>query len=263
VPRFAHLGFALAMALSCARGATAESLVRFPSAAPRADGHGPDIRGFLAKPQGAGPFPAVVLLHSCLGLPANRRAIETALSGSGYVALFVDDFASRGLKETCAVDFPEVVADAYGALAYLSRLPFVDPSRIAAVGFSQGADAALAIASGRLASAFALPEGLSFKAAAAFYPPCPNQAEASLTIPTLILIGAADDVTPAADCKRLASRQSGEIKLVIYPNARHGFDDPEFGDGRRLLGMTLAYDHAAAVESKNELGAFLAKQFGR
>ena len=79
--------------------------------------NGRDIRGTLARPKGAGPFAAVILLHSCLGLPSNRRAIESALTAEGYVALFVDDFSTRGLKETCAVDFPEGLADAYGALA--------------------------------------------------------------------------------------------------------------------------------------------------
>ena len=87
-----------------------------------------------------------MLLHTCLGLPANRHSIADALAAWGYAALFVDDFATRGLKETCAVDFNEAVADAYGALAYLSRLQFVDGARIAAVGFSQGGDTALKIA---------------------------------------------------------------------------------------------------------------------
>ena len=42
--------------------ASAEALVKFPSA-------GDPIQGYLTKPKGVGPFPAVVLLHSCLGLP--------------------------------------------------------------------------------------------------------------------------------------------------------------------------------------------------
>ena len=96
------------------------------------------IQGYLTKPKGAGPFPAVVLLHSCLGLPAGRRSMADTFAGWGYVALFVDDFTTRGVRETCAVDFNEALPDAYGALAFLSRLPYVDPARIAAIGFSQG-----------------------------------------------------------------------------------------------------------------------------
>ena len=231
--------------------ASADELVRFASAG------GGKIQGYLTRPKGAGPFPAVVLLHTCLGLPANRRSIDDALATWGYVALFVDDFSTRGLKETCTVDFEPALSDAYGALAFLSRLPFVDKARIGAVGFSQGADTALKIA----AAASSHP---GFEAAAAFYPPCANEADARLAIPTLILVGAADDVTPAADCERLAARQPGSMaKLVVYPGARHGFDNPEFGDGTRVLGMTLAYDRAAAEKSWAELRAFLARRLAR
>jgi dienelactone hydrolase len=237
----------------------AEALVTFDSAAPRGQIGGTAIRGYLAKPKGAGPFPAVILLHSCLGLPSNRRAIEAALAAEGYVALFVDDFSTRGLQETCAVDFPEGLSDAFGALAYLSRLPDVDRSRIAAVGFSQGGDTALKIASFRNASAFAIPDGPGFKAAAAFYPPCSNVEGERLRLPTLILVGAADGVTPAADCERLAKTQPG-VQLVVYPGASHCFDDPAFSGGRSVMGMRLEYDPDAAKRSRRDLAGFLAEK---
>jgi dienelactone hydrolase len=250
------------LALACAAPAAADALVSFPAAAARGQSAS-EIRGYLARPKGAGPFPAVVLLHSCLGLPSNRRAVEAALTAQGYVALFVDDFSTRGLKETCAVDFPEGVSNAYGALAYLARLRDVDPARIAAVGFSQGADTALKIAASRFASAFALPEGLNFRAAAAFYPPCANVEGERLAIPTLILVGSADGVTPAADCERLARNNLGEAKLVVYPDAAHCFDDPAFAGGRSVMGMILKYDPAAAKRSRRDLGAFLAVTLAR
>ena len=260
--------------------ASVEELVKFHSAAPHFDQAGehrgpsgakltpnrPAIQGYLTWPNGKGPFPALVLLHSCLGLPANRRLIANTFASWGYVALFVDDFTTRGIKETCAKDFRVGASDAFGALLYLSRLPSVDPARIAAVGYSQGADAALAIASSRFAAAFAVPDDLKFKAAAAFYPPCENQAAATLEIPTLILVGELDDVTPAADCQRLARKQPenrSDVKLAVYPGARHGFDNPGFADGRRLFGMWLEYDRTAAEQSTAELRDFLAAKLAR
>jgi dienelactone hydrolase len=223
----------------------ADELVRFPSA-----GQGDPIQGYLSKPKGKGPFPAVVLLHTCLGLPAERASIGERIAAWGYVALFVDDLATRGLKETCAVDFPQALADADGALAHLASLPYVDPARIAAVGFSQGGDTALKIATGGAAG---------FKAAAAFYPPCANVAGATLDIPTLILVGAKDEVTPAADCATLARQQApGMAKFVVYPGAAHAFDLPEFGAGTKVMGMLLAYDRGAALRSWTELRSFLA-----
>jgi dienelactone hydrolase len=257
--------------------ASAEELVRFDSAAPRlhrADGPSAGapskgdtpIQGYLTRPSGRGPFPAVVLLHSCLGLPAARRSIAEALAGWGYVALFVDDFATRGLDQTCAEDFPEGLSDAFGALAFLSRLPFVDPKRVAAVGYSQGGDTALQIASSRFVAAFAVPNGAKFKAAAAFYPPCDNLGAAKLAIPTLIQVGEADGVTPAADCERLAKaqpRDGAEAKLVVYPGADHGFDNPEFAGGVLISGMMLRYDRNAAERSTYELRNFLAARLAR
>jgi dienelactone hydrolase len=238
--------------------AAADELVKFASA-----GQADPIQGYLTRPKGKGPFPAVVLLHTCLGLPAERASIGERIAAWGYVALFVDDFATRGLKETCAVDFKQALPDAYGALAYLSRLPDVDPGRIAAVGFSQGGDTALKIAAD-VGAESAGNDGAVFKAAAAFYPPCSNEAGAALDIPTLILVGAKDEVTPAADCAELAKRQApGMAKLVVYPGAAHGFDIPEFGAGTRIMGMLLAYDRNAAQRSWSELRSFLAARLGR
>ena len=247
-----------ALLLSAPAPAAAEDVVTFAAASPiGAPGAATTLRGYLMRPAGEGPFPAVVLLHTCLGLPMNRRAIESELRASGYVALFVDDFSTRGLKDTCAVDFPEGVADAYGALAFLAGKPYVDPARIAAVGYSQGADTALTLASARFAAAYPLRGSLAFKAAAAFYPPCANEAGAAMRIPTLILVGQADEVTPAADCETLARRQTGAVALHVYPGAPHGFDNPEFGAGRLVLGMRLAYDRAAADKARAELRRFL------
>jgi len=248
-----------ALALACAApGSAAERRFEFAAATPRA---GDAIAGYLTEPEGAGPFPAVALLHSCLGLPANRRAIADRLAHWGYAALFVDEFTSRGLTETCAVDFPEAVADAYGALAFLSRRPEVDPTRVAVVGFSQGADAALSIAATPRAGA-----GPRFRAAAAFYPPCANQDGATLRIPTLIIVGDADEVTPAADCERLAAAQPAgrsQLSLVVLPGAAHEFDDPEFAGGQRRLGMALRYDADAAARAASALRAFLAARLKR
>lgn len=249
----------LGVALLSTSAARAEELVKFapvPSGAA-----GPSIQGYLSKPKGKGPFPAVVVLHSCLGPRADRGAMARMLTGWGYVALFVDDFATRGLKDTCAVDFPEGLADAFGGLAFVSTLPDVDTARIAALGYSQGADTALKVA---VAGGAAATSGPRFKAAAAFYPPCQNEAGARLRLPTMILIGAADSVTPAAQCAALVHQQSGgDVRMMVYRGAGHVFDDPQFTGGKRLLGMWLEFDADAAAQSRKALHDFLATELGR
>jgi dienelactone hydrolase len=71
-------------------------------------------------------------------------------------------------------------------------------------------------------------------------------------------------VTPAVDCAALTKRQApGMVKLVVYPGAAHAFDLPEFGAGRQVMGMTLAYDRNAAERAWAELRAFLKAKFAR
>jgi dienelactone hydrolase len=102
------------------------------------------IEGYPSKPDGSGPFPAIVYLHGCDGLSANARSVAAeVITGWGYVSLAVDSFATRGIKGACDQPIPDRQADALGALLYLSKLAFVDPKRIAVLGSSQGGIIAL------------------------------------------------------------------------------------------------------------------------
>src|SRR5689334_13977160 len=57
------------------------------------------IEGYLSKPEGGGPFAAIVYLHGCAGLSENvRKNIARLATGWGYVSLAVDSFAPRGIK---------------------------------------------------------------------------------------------------------------------------------------------------------------------
>ena len=179
----------------------------------------PDIiSGYLSKPDGDGPFPAVIYLHGCAGLSAsNRNRISDLMTGWGYVSLAVDSFTTRGIKEACTTWRAPRIADALGALLYASKLPYVDPKRIAVVGSSQGGIVVMGLASIHSVNIYAIPDDLTFKAAVAFYPLC-SIASAQLAIPTLILIGALDDWTPAVS--RLRRPDTGEWPAIFRPLAR-------------------------------------------
>ena len=194
--------------------ATPLELVEFESASQRLVSGalipGDRIQGTLAKPDGAGPFPAVIGLHGCAGMhDTTRQRLADELVARGYVILLVDSYATRGIDHACTssafATFLRRRPDAYGALLFLARQAFVDPHRVAAVGFSAGAWVTLSVAEPNSFELFVPAGNLRFRAAAAFYPPC-QQAVARPGIPTLIFIGALDDWTPAADCsKRIAS----------------------------------------------------------
>jgi dienelactone hydrolase len=226
---------------------------------------GERIRGDLAKPDGAGPFPAVVGLHGCAGMhEATKQRLADELVSAGYVVLLVDSYATRrGTDQACIstgfATFMRRRPDPYGALVFLARQSFVDPQRVALVGFSAGARVTLDAAEPNSFEQF-VPEGnLRFRAAAAFYPPC-MQAVARPDIPTLIFIGALDDWTPAADCsKRIASwgNDGPPVELVVYPDAHHGFYYTYLQPGRTMFEHWLEYNGSAADDADRRLRQFL------
>jgi dienelactone hydrolase len=225
------------------------------------------VEGYLSKPEGDGPFAAIVYLHGCDGLSKDApKFIAQFMTGLGYVSLAVDSFATRGIKEACTRPMLlDRQGDALGALSHLSKLPFVDPQRIAVLGSSQGGMVALQLASTHQVEIFDAPRDLKFKAAVAYYPLC-GVASEELTVPTLILIGELDDWTPAKVCelwmKRRADR-GAPVKLIVYPGAYHAFNVPAFADGREMLGHWLKYDAKAARSAVQEMQSFLAAQFSR
>ena len=82
---------------------------------------GDRIQGYLAKPEGAGPFPAVIALHGCAGMPdTTKRKLADELVAWGYVILLVDSFATRGIDHACTGGVLDIAgkrrSDAYGAL---------------------------------------------------------------------------------------------------------------------------------------------------
>jgi dienelactone hydrolase len=221
------------------------------------------IDGFLTKPDGPGPFPAIVHLHGCGGLPdevkrgANSLASDR-LAAWGYVTLVVDSFTTRGINNTCSGEFAPRVADAYGALAWLARQPFVDANRIAVLGFSAGGVATMSIAELRDFELYENEGEHAFKAAVALYPFC--WSDNPLKVPTLILTGELDDWSPAAACRATAARRAGgsPVKLIVYPGAYHAFDTPR--PGRRYFGHWLEYNAEAAEAATEETRRFLAAQ---
>jgi dienelactone hydrolase len=234
---------------ACASPPPQESVAVQPAPAARA----PSIPIEVLRPEGAGPFPAVVMLHDCSrlgprssGAPARWASV---LAREGYVVLIPDSFSTRGHPNGVCVDPSpsrfEVgpyrrVADAYEALAYARTL-------LAAVALYPGCGA---------------PFGEWNPPGAGVYKPL---------APLLILVGDKDDWTPAEPCRRLAerSREAGfPVTLKIYPGAHHAFDsaapvrylasrvNPNVHGGR---GATTGGNPEAWADSIREVLAF----FGR
>ena len=197
------------------------------------------LHGTLYRPEGDGPFPAVVAMHDCGGLirrPAMQAQLYSEwanlLVGKGFVVLFPDSFGSRGLGPQCREANRKVharrerVADANAARRWLQTQSYVKADHISLLGWSNGGVAAL-----WTVRPTAAPHdgGADFRSAVAFYPSCRRLRETawSARVPTLILIGSADDWTPATACQQMvagARGRSARAEIVVYPGAYHEFD---------------------------------------
>jgi dienelactone hydrolase len=221
--------------------------VQFPSYDADLTGGSPTIiDGYLFKPAGQGPFPAVVALHGCAGLFAEsgrfqRRDLDWArrLQNLGYVVLFPDSLTPRGIKQVCTrkdiggtIPFRERPRDAYGALTWLQSQPFVRKDHVGLLGWSNGGSTVLSTID---ASSKARPPGFKddFRVAIAFYPGCrtiEKRAGWTTHIPLTILIGEADEWTAASYCTSLAERAchaGAPVEIFTYPEAHHDFDAPD------------------------------------
>jgi dienelactone hydrolase len=209
----------------------------------RAD-NGGKLKAVLFRPEGAGPFPAVIGLHNCTGLnnvsgrlSARYRDWGERLVKHGFIVLFPDSNGSRGLGSQCGANprtlraDRERVADAVAARLWLQQQQWVITDRVSLLGWSSGAISALWAVRARVQVQAEAPAGADFRSAVALYPGCRrlNNAAWSARVPTLILIGRADDQASAATCQQMVAGtrgRSARVAIQVYPGAHHDFDHP-------------------------------------
>jgi dienelactone hydrolase len=242
---FAKSSF-IALLLAC----IATSAFALDVAIPTTDPVTPQIPASVLTPDGAGPFPAIVVMHDCSGLgprssgSPGRWAKE--LVAKGYVVILPDSFTPRGHPGGICTEPPQQrhpgvvpskrAEDAYATLAWLRTRPdLVDATRIGIMGGSHGGASTLATMA--LTKASASP-GTGFISGVALYPACAANYGAwrmdmtgryETAKPLLILIGELDDWTPAVNCRNLAdsAQSAGQpVTLKVYPGAHHSFDSP-------------------------------------
>lgn len=187
------------------------------------------------KPKGEGPFPAVVLVHTCGGIKdAHMRRHATEMLEKNFVVLMQDSFGPRGMQDCGPNNQNGITAvvgvnDAYAALAHLSKYPFVDKNRIYQAGYSWGGFVATLLASSGLAEIFDAPA--RFRATVSNYSPCKFSGRELITKmtdkPVLMLMGEKDTETPSSTCFPWLEelKAAGKpVKWHVYPNATHGWD---------------------------------------
>ena len=211
------------------------------------------LQAYLARPEGEGPFPGVVVIHEVSGLNDNIEDISQRFADEGYVALAVDLFANRN-RAVCMARIiggmlrgsPDRfgVPDLKAALGVLAEQPSVDAQRLGAIGFCMG---------GGFAIAWACTDD-RLRAVAPYYGVNPRPLSAVASSCPVVGSYPEKDFTARSARRLEAELESHGVPhdVKIYAGARHSF----FNDRSR------AYDPAASEDSWRRTLAFFKRHIG-
>ena len=204
--------------------------------------NGSNASGFLARPQGEGPFPAVIVIQEWWGLNDNIKDIAGRFAHEGFAAFAPDLYHGEVTSEPdeaeklmIQTDMPRASQELVKATEYLSQQPYIDGRGIGATGFCMGGGLALTLAT----------DTPLIKAAAPFYGVNPNPIDRLQKIqgPVLAIYAEHDAWASAAVREELQSAmaQFGKrLDVQVYPGTEHAF----FNDTRREV-----YREAAANDA--------------
>ncbi|SFS85699.1 dienelactone hydrolase family protein [Methylobacterium sp. yr668] len=203
---------------------------------PAADGPMPAYR---AVPEGAGPFPIVLVIEEIFGVHDYIKDICRRLAKAGYCAVAPELYARQGDLSTMS-DPKQIIRDVIAktpdaqwigdldaTVAWAASAAKGDPNRLGVMGWCRGGRATWLYAAHRR----------DLKAAVAWYGPVGGErtdiqprtagdVAAEIHAPLLALYGGADTGIPVAAVEeaRDRARAAGKsVELVVYPDAPHGF----------------------------------------
>jgi carboxymethylenebutenolidase len=193
------------------------------------------IQGLLYLPEGAGPHPAIIVIHEWWGLNSWVKEQADHYASQGYVALAIDLYRgqvandmetahelSRGLPQDRAV------RDLVSSMSYLRTRKDVNAQKIGAVGWCMGGGYALLLA-------VAEP---SLAAVAVNYGALITDSASMARIQANLLgnFGGKDPGIPpqsVGDFERAMRKLGKKVNIKIYPDAGHAFENPANEKGFR------------------------------
>lgn len=225
---------------------------------------GMPVATYLARPEGEGPFPAILMAYEFWGMleipggGPHMREVAQRFASAGYVAAVPDYYATRGEQPTMEGGVisggppdDEADRDLCTGVGWLQFLPYVRSGSVGVIGWCGGGRHALFLAA-RCAAV---------GAAATFYgppinrptrtPPSPIDVVPDIHCPMFGAYGEQDHAIPLEAAQRLESELARcvvEHEMHYYP-AGHAF----MNDQRD------SYDPASAADAWQKVLAF----FGR
>ena len=206
--------------------------------------------GYLARPKGGGPYPAVLIIHENRGLLEHFKDVARRLARNGHVGFAVDllsheggtaKFSDLAQAATALAQTPQErhVETMNAAVRHLQGLPYVRRDRIGSMGFCFGGGMVW-----RLATA-----NPDLRAAVPFYGANPPIADvAKIKAAVLAIYGELDSRVNAGIPEIRGAMQNARIvhDIVIYPGAEHGFFNDTSADRYNDTAARAAWDRTLA-----------------
>lgn len=193
-------------------------------------GNGDLVPGYLARPEGEGPFPGIVVIQEWWGLNDHIKDVTRRVAAEGFVAISPDlyrgqvaDEPDDARKLAMELDRPHAIKDIQGAVNYLIAQPFVVPKLAGVMGFCMGGGLSLMMSH----------QGENVGATVVFYgggAPLTDEQAAHVKAPLLGIYGEEDQGIPLETIRTnesLLKAHSKPCEFIVYPGAPHAFFNDE------------------------------------
>jgi carboxymethylenebutenolidase len=187
--------------------------------------NGSTTPGYLARPEGDGPFPGVIVIQEWWGLNDNIKDIAERFAREGFAAFAPDLYHGEvvsepdaAMKKMMALDIPRASHELVKAAEHLNSQPFIKSDGLGAVGFCMGGGLALTLAT----------DTPLIRTVAPFYGsnPEPIDKVQNLQGPAFIVYAEHDDFfgPPVQNKLRQAlTEHNKQFEIKVYPGTHHGF----------------------------------------
>ncbi|HVA26150.1 MAG TPA: dienelactone hydrolase family protein [Chloroflexota bacterium] len=191
---------------------------------------------FVAKPEGAGPHPGLVVIQEAFGVNDHIKDVTQRFAGQGYFAVAPDLFhrfeqrtvpytdMQTAIGSIMKLNDDMVMNDVNAAIGYVKSQAGV--GTIGIIGYCFGGRTAylaatrskdVACAVGYYGGGIADPRN----------PNAPVTRSADISVPLLLFFGAQDQLIPQDQVQKIEETLSGlgkEHQIKVYPHAGHGFN---------------------------------------